>query len=229
VPDRERVLSFLHELERADQEVEAVLAELDGLAREIDSVRSTVSRLADFEQRLPSERERLAADLGRAKAEVAAAEDALRAAESAVASASEDSGADAQRFEVRARDRLSVGERRAAEAETGMAAFEQEAEEAQRAALELEEKARRLAATLRGRPRFADDAGRDPRPGLEGIAEWSETARAALFVARGQLTAEREAVIRQANELGALTLGEPLTSLGTARVTQRVEEKFGER
>jgi hypothetical protein len=48
-------------------------------------------------------------------------------------------------------------------------------------------------------------------------------ARASLFVARGQVAAEREAVIRQANELGAVALGEPLTSASAAVVTRRVE------
>ena len=80
---------------------------------------------------------------------------------------------------------------------------------------ELHAHARELAAELRGRPRIADDAGKEPRPGLDGVEAWSEIARASLFVARGQLSAEREAVIRQANELGALALGEPLSAMGT--------------
>ena len=56
---------------------------------------------------------------------------------------------------------------------------------------------------------------------------WSEIARASLFVARGQLSAEREAVIRQANELGALALGEPLSAMGTGALARRVEQALG--
>ena len=56
---------------------------------------------------------------------------------------------------------------------------------------------------------------------------WTEVARASLFVARGQLSIEREAVIRQANELGAVALGEPLSSMGTGALTRRVERALG--
>jgi len=56
---------------------------------------------------------------------------------------------------------------------------------------------------------------------------WTEVARASLFVASGQLSAEWEAIIRQANELGALTLGEPLSAMGTGALTRRVEQALG--
>ena len=92
---------------------------------------------------------------------------------------------------------------------------------------ELHGRARKLAAELRGRPRIAEDAGKEPGPGLVGVEAWSEIARASLFVARGQLSAEREAVIRQANELGALALGEPLSAMGTSALTRRVEQALG--
>ena len=94
---------------------------------------------------------------------------------------------------------------------------------------ELLTRARKLAAELRGRPRIAEDAGKEPRPGLDGVEAWSEVARASLFVARGQLSAEREAVIRQANELGALALGEPLSAMGTGALTRRVENGLAHR
>ena len=55
------------------------------------------------------------------------------------------------------------------------------------------------------------------------MLEWAGRARAALFVARGGLAAERDAVVRQANELGALVLGEPLTAGGPASVARRIE------
>ena len=56
------------------------------------------------------------------------------------------------------------------------------------------------------------------------LATWATEARAALFVARGRLAAERDAVIRQANELAALVLGEPLSVQSAGLVARRVEQ-----
>ncbi len=221
--DRERVLALLHELEDADAEEGALLEELDGFAREVQTIQAAVSRLQGFATRLPSKRERLAAELARALTEKAAARDALAEAEEAVRTAKKDGQGDAQRFEIRARDRLSVAERRNAEAQAAVEELERETRGAEEEAGEIETIARALAETLRGRPRLAEDAGAEPEPGLAGIAAWGEAARAALFVARGQVAAERDAVIRQANELGAVALGEPLTSASAAVVARRVE------
>ncbi|MDQ3891244.1 MAG: hypothetical protein M3312_11945, partial [Actinomycetota bacterium] len=77
------------------------------------------------------------------------------------------------------------------------------------------------------RPQLAEHGGAAPGPGLAGVSTWATSARAALFVARGGLVSEREAVIRQANELGALVLGEPLTSATPSLVARRIEEMRG--
>ena len=64
-------------------------------------------------------------------------------------------------------------------------------------------------ARLAERPGLPDAAGRAPGESLDELADWATEARAALLVARSNLAAQRDAVIRQANELGALVLGEP--------------------
>ena len=56
------------------------------------------------------------------------------------------------------------------------------------------------------------------------MAAWVDTAQAALLVAHSQAAAERDAVIRQANELGSAVLGEPLGSASVAVLTRRVEQ-----
>ena len=117
---------------------------------------------------------------------------------------------------------MSVAERRLAEA--AAADLENRTGEATIRGQALHARVRKLAGDLRGRSRIADDAGKEPGPGLEGVEAWSAVARASLFVARGQLSAEREAVIRQANELGALALGEPLSAMGAGALTRRVEQ-----
>jgi chromosome segregation ATPase len=214
----EGVLEVLRELERADEEIGAVLADLDRLAGELDALRTRVADLRAFEERFPSERERLAADLERTQAEAESARGALGKAHEAVRTAKPGAAREAELFEVRARDRVTSADRRCREAEARVAALEREAGESHREARELHAKGQAIAGELTERPRLAQDAGRAPGVGLDGVA------RASLFVARGQVTAEREAVIRQANELGAVSLGEPLTSASTAVVTRRVEQ-----
>jgi len=190
-------------------------------------VRARVGKLEAFAARLPAEGEARAAELERSRAEASAAQRVLEEAEAAVLAAGPENAQEAKRFRVRARDRASVADRRVVEATKAAEDLENRVAEATIEGHELHAHARELAAELRGRPRIAEDAGKEPRPGLDGVEAWSEIARASLFVARGQLSAEREAVIRQANELGALALGEPLSAMGTSALTRRVERALG--
>ena len=224
----DRRIAFLRELERADEAASVVIAELDELAREIDALRERAVELEAFLIRLPAERERLAAGSDAADREVAAARDALAAAEVELAAAEREGKrerlAAARRAEVRTRDALRDAERRATEFRARSERLEEEARGAADETPRLEERARALAAALRGRPRLAERVGEAPGAGLAEIADWASNALAALFVARGGLASERDAVIRQANELGALVLGEPLTSASPSTVARRVEQ-----
>ena len=222
--DRERVLALLHELEESDAEKGALLAELEALETGIAELRRGALGVEEFRARLPEERERQDRELSQAREEMTAAGTALAEAEEAVRRAKKDGVRDAQLFEIRARDRLSGAERRVAEGERAGKELERAAHAAERSAQELEAKARSLAKRLHSRPRIADEAGMDPPPNLAGLLEWTEGARAAVFVARGQVAAERDAVIRQANEVGSAALGEPLGSASVAVVGRRVEQ-----
>jgi hypothetical protein len=222
----EDVLEALTRLEHADEEIGAALADLDRLAGELDSIRATTAELQAFEERLPSERERLGAELDRARAEALAARAALGEAEEAVRTAEPERTREAEHFLVRARDRVSVAERRGAEADSRREELEHEVRERTTQGDELHARARRLAVQLGSRPQVAGDAGREPAAGLDGLQAWAEVGRAALFVARSQLALQREGLIRQANEIGALALGEPLTSVSAAIVTRRVRQSL---
>jgi hypothetical protein len=219
----EGVLEVLRELERADEEIGAELAGLERLAGEVESVRGKAEELETFAARLPAARKARADELERARAEAAAAQRVLDEAEERVRTARPEDAQDAERFLVRARDHASVGERRLEEAGASARDLEDRVGEAAIQGHEVHTRARRLAAELRGRPRIAENAGKEPDAGLAGVEAWSGVARAALFVGRGQLAAERDGIIRQANELGAAALGEPLTSLGTGALARRVE------
>jgi hypothetical protein len=79
----------------------------------------------------------------------------------------------------------------------------------------LAERARRVSAEVPELP---------PEPtGLEELAGWASRARAHLFVAIGQLDAQRERVIREAAELGTAVLGEPVYGATPEQVRKRVE------
>ena len=223
-------LALLTELERADEEVAATLAELDELYADTEAVRERALELEAFFVRLPAERAAADSERDRARRAEAEAREAAEAAATALREAETDGNADAlaaaRRLDVRARDSLTVAERRAREAEERVARLEADAEAAGREREALERRARELAGVLRERPRLAADAGVDPAPGLTGVSEWGTRARAALLVARSQLASERDAVIRQANELGTLVLGEPLTATSAHDVARRVEHEL---
>jgi hypothetical protein len=227
VPADERTLAFLHELERADEAVAATLGELDELTSSVDSVRRRAEEADAFRRRFPAERSELDAALAGADELAAnrrtAAAAAERELEEAGASSDRERIAAARRNAVRQRDALHVAERQREELAARRAALEQRAGEVEKDVSELETRAGELASALAARPRLAEDAGTPPEPELAGVLDWASRARAGLFVARGGLTAERDAVVRQANELGALVLGEPLTAGGPAAVARRIE------
>jgi hypothetical protein len=222
---------FVRELERTDAAVAAVLAELEELAEQVEGLRRRALSLKALLARLPAERERNAAAVGEAEEHLRAARETYGRAgeELAAAESSKDQErvAAARRFEVRARDSLRMAERRLAEALAERERLAAEEKTALQEIPELERRARELADELAGRPGLAAEAGEPPGPGLDGVAEWARSARAALLVAHGRLEAEREAVVRQANELGAAVLGQPIAAASAALVARRIEEELG--
>jgi hypothetical protein len=224
-------VALLQELERADETAAAELAEVDRLCVDVLDLRERAHELGAFFRRLRAERAAAAAAAEEAVRALAAARVAAERAAAASARAEGDADAErvaeARRFEVRARDSLHMAQRRAQSAREQMTALEARAEAAERETAALEARARELAALVEPRPRLAHDAVGVPREGAPGIEEWATRARAALLIARSQVEAEREAVVRQANELGALVLGETLPPLGASAVARRVERELG--
>ena len=229
----DRRLAFLRELEQADEAVSVVLTELDELYAACERVRERALELEVFASRLPDTRVATARTLEESRRTAEEARAAHGQAREELRAAEEQDDAErlgaARRFELRTRDALAGAERRVRAAEAEAARLEDEAAAAEREGEEVGERAAELAAALRERPRLAMDAGELRETGLAGIAEWGTRARAALLVARGQLASERDAVIRQANELGALVLGEPLTAKSASGVARQVERELGAR
>ena len=206
-----------------------MLAELDGLAAEVERIRAEAAATVERLELLPGERAAAGTEREEAEAAVAERREAHRAAADALAGTEagrdEARAAEARRGEVRARDLLRSAERRAERARAEEERLEAEEEALARTAEELDRRARALADELARRPGLSEVAPPPDGAGPAGLAAWATETRAALFVARGRLASEREAVIRQANELGALVLGEPLTAQSAALVARRVEER----
>jgi chromosome segregation ATPase len=224
----EQTLAFLQELERADSEIADTLAKLDELAAAVDGLRRRTVELEAFRVRLPAERARLSTAktetsgrVAQCREELAAAENELREADRA---GDEHRSVAVQRAAVRARDALHMAERAEAEADAELEQLNAEARAVEDEGSELVKRATRLATELRERPRLAETAGSFSGQDLAGVAEWAGAAFAALFVARGSLAGEREALIRQANELGAAVLGEPVYVASAAQVARRVRQ-----
>jgi hypothetical protein len=223
-------LALLAELERMDEATGAELAEIDELSAAVAEIHRQAVELHELLARLPEEREAVARAVDESGRELADAKDALRQAEEELAAA--EAGDDpervtaARRFEVRARDHLHIAERKAAAARAHASDLAARADAAQVQVAELETRARQLAKVLEQRPRLTEDAVATPAPGPAGVAEWATRARAALLVARSQLAEERDAVVRQANELGAVLLGEEIPAASAAAVARRVEREL---
>jgi hypothetical protein len=214
----DRRLAVVRELAFADEQAAAALSELDELYAASEEVRLRALELQTFLGRLPEARaacERALAEAERAASEAAeAAERAgeeLRAAESAG-----DDGrlAAARRFEVRARDALTIAGHRLEVARADRERLEEEAASAGREASALGKRAHRLAVARGEEP---------PGPALPEIAAWGTRTRAALLVERAALAREREGLVRQANEAAAAVLGEPLVSGSAEEAARRVE------
>ncbi|HLM33704.1 MAG TPA: hypothetical protein VK285_06510 [Gaiellaceae bacterium] len=224
----EQTLAFLRKLEGTDATLSAAEAELAELAGEVERVRLRAAELEEFLSRLPVERERLQADRVDAEQQSARALRAKDEASESLADAergrSAEAVAEARRAVIRTQDALRMADRRVSELGEEFAKLDGAAANAIREAAELETRAHRLAAAFGEHPRLAEQGTSGPLPGLTGIVEWGSAARAALFVARGGLSSEREAVIRQASELGSVLLDEPLLAARPAIVLRRVEE-----
>jgi hypothetical protein len=201
-----------------------VLAELDELAEEVGRAGEEAARIRDRREALPAERAEAERTLAETERE---AEERRASYEEAQAAAAAGHDPAALRTEVRAHDLLHSAKRRAMHARAGLERLDTERGQLAEDGDELRRRAAEIAERLSERPGLPEAAGRPPGDSLAGLVDWATEARAALLVARSNLAAQRDAVIRQANELGALVLGEPLAAQSPSAVRQQVEARRG--
>ena len=210
-----RALADLRELAARDAELSARAARLHLLDAEVASIRLRADETERFFALYAEEERRHGETVRAAHDEVARRRAELDAAERELADAhDEDERVHAGHAVERARDHLDVATAALARAEDGAAALEREAVDLTAGVPTLEERARAVAAEV-------PDV-RDAPAGVRPLAEWASHAHAELFVAAGQIDTERDRVIRQANELATMVLGEPTYGSTVAQLAERV-------
>jgi septal ring factor EnvC (AmiA/AmiB activator) len=199
----ESLLTFADELERRDAGLARALAAVEGQQTEVEEVRTRAAAVAAFLDRFPTELAHLEADAKRKADERTRAEAALQ--------------------ETDTDDALAV----AAAGAAVRVAFERE-EAAREAAVQLARDAelhrtgaeRLVARATELAPKVRGVAA--PQGGLAGTLEWASHARGALLLQHAALAADREEIVREASELAAGVLGEPLAAVGAEGLRERL-------
>jgi hypothetical protein len=216
------LLRIAEELERRDERAAAALLDVERLQAEVDGLRAHAGAVAAFMRALPaaqaavdSEQQEAAAELDRAAAALRTADDELARVQER---GSESARLEAARLAQHARDTHVAAELRVTRAEKERVELELEAADRGAEADRLERRGAELAA----HSRLEHDVS-EPDSGLHGLLDWASRAHGQLLVAHAALVTERDNIVREATELVASVLGEPLVSTGAAGLRQRLE------
>jgi chromosome segregation ATPase len=215
----ERAIDELRRLADIDRELASDgtrLRELDAAStavrRRAEAIDEFFARYSDEETRLRSLVEAAQAELATRQAELTDAEELFER------SRDEDARVHAERARERAVDHVAVATAALERAEGQHNELEADAAALPSELPQLERRAREIATEAADVPA--------PGEGLRELVDWSAHAHAELFVAARQLDAQREAVIREANELASMLLGEPTYGSTVEQVLARVESHW---
>jgi DNA repair exonuclease SbcCD ATPase subunit len=217
----ESLLSFAEELERRDADVAQALTRMEALQAEVEELRTHATAAASFLVTLPPALAERASDERVAVDARDEAQHAAREAEQLVERAEkEEQRLEAARALHRARDDLHAAEFWVAQARDAHAELERQGVVRRAEAEQLARRAVELAPRVRDVPALSPD--------FHGALEWASRARGALLIEHSGLSREREEVVREATELLASVLGEPLTATAVAGVRERLARALGE-
>ena len=218
-------LAFAVELEQRDEAAAARLDALAELAGRVEDVRERAESVAALRARLPADLGHLEGTLADLEQQLTGARAALAQAERALERArGEDARTTARRHAAHAASDLHTTEERRTRLLARRDSLAREQADAEAEATALGVAAQELAVALERAPRVA--APKPPAPELEGVLDWASRAHAAVLVVRSGLETERDRVVREANELAASVLGEPLYATSVAAVRRRLEERL---
>jgi chromosome segregation ATPase len=201
-----RALSELRELAGHDAELTAEADELRRRDDDVAAIRVRAEAIDAFFSSYANQQARHGSAIAAARADLAHRLEELALADAVLARArDEDARIHAQHAVDRAHDHRAVAESTLQRAEGELAELEREA-----AALphELAELERRAGGGVAG---------------ARGLIEWASHTHAELFVAAGQIATSRERLIREADELASMLLGEPTYGATIAQALARVE------
>jgi hypothetical protein len=209
----EPLLQIAEDLERRDERAAEALLDVERLQEEVEALRANAGATAGFLRSFPSAKAALEDDEQAAAEARADAERAVGAAEAEVERTRNDADRlAAERHVQQAKDRIREAELWGERARADRLRLEHEAEERQHEAGLLEQRAHELAE----RPHLAGTVA-PPAGGLHGVLDWGSRARGELLVVHAGLATERDKVVREASELAAVVLGEPLTRVAGLR------------
>jgi hypothetical protein len=217
-------LAYVRELERRDEAIAASLETLGSLRGRTRTLGAEARRLAAVLDRFPHEQEAADRSVDRAGADVERSRRELEAAEERLRGARRDREAREAAVEA-ARLATERAEEELASARTRSAAVREAERSAEREAHAVVAAALALAREVAGAPRLGSRTPAAPEPELEGVSDWAARADGALLLARSGLDDERDAVVREANELAAAVLGEHLVPEGVRRIREQVEAR----
>jgi hypothetical protein len=217
---QDSLLSFAEELERRDAVAAQALTGVERLEVEVEELRALAAAADAFLDALPAALAERAADERAASDARGEAAEAVRAAEQLVERAGkEDQRLEAERALQQTRDDLHAAEFWVAETREARDQLERDGAARRVEAESLTQRAVELAPRVRDVP--------PPSPSLDGALEWASRARGALLLQRSALARERDEVVREATELLASVLGDPLTATAVAGVRERLARALG--
>jgi chromosome segregation ATPase len=205
----ERAVNELRRLAAHDVELAEAASALRGLDGTVATIRGRAEAIDAFFAAYPAEQAHRGAELKEAQEELPRRRDELAASQRTLAEAHEaEAQIHAEHAVARALDHIAVAEDRLARAQSAQDDLERDAAALPRELDELETRARAVP---------------DVPPLGSSLIEWASHAHAELFVAAGQIDVQRERVIREANELASMLLGEPTYGVTVAQALARVE------
>jgi hypothetical protein len=218
---QDSLLSFAEELERRDAVAAQALTDVERLQVEVEELRAYAAAAAAFFDAFPTALAERAADARAAIGACDQAEETVHAAEQLVEHAEkEQQRLEAERVLQQARDDLHAAEFWVTQSRGAYAELERDRAARRVEADALAQRAVELAPRVREVPPAS--------PSLDGALEWASRARGALLLQRAGLARERDEVVREATELLASVLGDPLTATAVAGVRERLARALGE-
>jgi chromosome segregation ATPase len=208
----ERAVNELRRLAALDAELAERASALRGVDGSVATLRGRAEAIDAFFAAYPEEEARRGTELKDAREELARRREELTEAERRLAEAHDDEARiHADHAVARALDHIAVAEDRGGRAQSASDQLEHDATALPPELEQLEALARGVA----GVPPLGNS-----------LVEWASRAHAELFVAAGQIDVQRERVIREANELASMLLGEPTYGATVAQALARVEAQW---